>query len=48
MTEKRPNTLLAVIAIIIGISAIPAAFLVHWTLGALMLALPIFIIYRAG
>ncbi|MDH4276440.1 MAG: hypothetical protein OEW08_15525 [Gammaproteobacteria bacterium] len=46
LKPKRPG--LAVAALCIGVIALPVAGFVHWMLGVVLMAAPIFMIYAAG
>ncbi len=45
-TQSRP--LLAVAAMMVGLSAIPVAAHGHWVISMALLALPIFMVHYAG
>lgn len=46
--EKKKNAGLAIGAIIIGLAALPVAALVNWVAGLVLLALPVFMVYKAS
>ena len=45
---KKPNVVLALIALISGIAALPVAAFVNMILGIAMLSLPVLLIYQAS
>ena len=48
MSGKEPNPYMALGAMIIGVAAMPVAALVNVVLGLAMMALPMWMIYRAS
>lgn len=45
---KKPSVLLAMIAMISGIAALPVAAFVNMILGIAMLSLPVLLVYQAS
>ncbi len=48
MSVKKPNPFLAVAAMFIGIAAMPVAAFINIVLGLAMMALPMWMIYKAS
>ena len=48
MSVKKPNPYMALGAMFIGIAAMPVAALVNAVLGLVMMALPLWMIYKAS
>ena len=45
---KKPNVVLAIIAMISGIAALPVAAFINMILGLAMLSLPVLLVYQAS
>lgn len=48
MSEKKGGTMYALLALAIGVSAVPVAAFVNIVLGLVLMSLPIFLIYMAS
>lgn len=45
---KKPNVVLAMIAMVSGIAALPVAAFINMILGLAMLSLPVLLVYQAS
>ncbi len=48
MSEKKRSVLLALGALFIGVASIPVGSFISWVAGLVMMALPVFMIYKAS
>lgn len=48
MSEKKGGLLFAILALIIGVAAVPVTAFVNIGLGLVLMSLPIFLIYKAS